>query len=309
MAENNAVAIVKDVSDTVLARINDMVDKQELKLPEGYNAGTALRQAMLIIQDTKDRNGKPALEVCTKTTAVNSLLNMCIQGLQPEKKQCYFITYGNELKLFRSYFGTIAALRNAVPSVGKIVTDIVHQGDEVEYGTSQYGERYIARVVTDPLKNIEKPIAYVFCNIYSKTGELLAGSIMTWGQIQKSWAKSKAGGATQKEFPEEMAKRTVINRACKILLNSSTESEKAVAAAFNYTTDSEYEKEDLDEPKSEKKSFKERYNINSAEAVEAKAEVVPEATPEEPEGPESFESSSFESDSQPTSEEKEGVLF
>ncbi|MBQ1358402.1 MAG: recombinase RecT, partial [Oscillospiraceae bacterium] len=152
MAEN-AIAIVKDVSDAVMARINDMTDKQELVLPEGYNAGTALRSALLLIQETKDKNGKTALDVCTKASVTNTLLNMCIQGLQPSKRQCYFIVYGNQLQLFRSYFGTQAALRRAVPSVGKIVTDLVHEGDEVEFGTSPFGERYAVRIVTDPITN------------------------------------------------------------------------------------------------------------------------------------------------------------
>ncbi len=315
MAENNtnAIAIVKDVSDAVMARINDMTEKNELVLPDGYSAGTALRQALLIIQETKDKNGKTALEVCTKASVTNTLLNMCIQGLQPEKRQCYFIVYGNQLQLFRSYFGTQAALRRAVPSVGKIVTDLVHEGDEVEFGTTEYGERYAVRIITDPIKNIEKPIAYGFCNIFDLDGKLMAGTLMTWKDIQKSWSKTRSGGQTQKEFPEEMAKRTLINRACKHILNSSTESNRAVVAAFNHTTDNEYEQEEIKAPGDSRKSFHERYGIKTAEVVNAKAEKVEEPVAEEEiltdNGPESFEGSSFESDSQPTSDGMEGVLF
>lgn len=49
-------------------------------------------------------------------------------------------------------------------------------------------------------------------------------TVMTKKQIDQSWAKSKMkGSGPQKEFPEEMAKRTVINRAAKALINTSND--------------------------------------------------------------------------------------
>jgi len=49
--------------------------------------------------------------------------------------------------------------------------------------------------------------------------------IMTWAEIQKAWSKSKNNpdreGSTHKDFAQEMARKTVINRACKRYLNSS----------------------------------------------------------------------------------------
>lgn len=273
MAENTTTQITvveKDISDSVLARIDDMVGKSELVLPEGYNAGTALRSALLIIKDTKDKNGKTALEVCTKASVANTFLNMCIQGLDPTKRQCYFIVYGNQLQLFRSYFGTQAALRRAVPSVGKIVTEIAHEGDTYEWAVNSYGERYITRITSDPLQNVSKPFRFGFCNIFDHDGNLLGSTVMTWEQIKTSWAKTRSGGQTQKEFPEEMAKRTLINRACKHILNSSVDSNTAVAAAFNQTTDSEFEVMDNPSEKAQTEvpkhqDIKERYGIGKKE--------------------------------------------
>ena len=321
MADEKALATIeKDISDKVLTRIGDMVDKNELALADGYNAGTMLRAAMLMIKETKDKNGKTALEVCSGASVANCFLNMCIQGLDPTKRQCYFIVYGNQLQLFRSYFGTQAALRRAVPSVGKIVTDLVHQGDDVEFGTTAYGERYAVRIVTDPITNIEKPIVYGFCNIFGKDGELMGSTLMTWKDIQKSWSKTRSGGQTQKDFPEEMARRTLINRACKHILNSSVDSNSAVVAAFNHTTDNEYMDEQKVQQSASKPSLKERYNIKGAdEAVEAKAQKVEEPSPEPPaeedipwpDGPEMFEDSPFDgcsSDSLPNSEYNEGLF-
>lgn len=301
MAENNtSLALVeKDISDSVLTKINDMVGKSELVLPEGYNAGTALRSALLTIKEAKDKNGKTALEVCTTTSVASALLNMCIQGLDPSKRQCYFIVYGNLLTLFRSYFGTQAALRRAVPSVGKIVADLAHEGDEYEWDVNQYGERYITRITSDPLMNVGKPFKFGFCNIFDHDGNLLGSTVMTWEQIKISWAKTRSGGQTQKEFPEEMAKRTLINRACKHILNSSVESNSVVAAAFNQTTDNEYEVVDTDKATTEepkKQSLKEKYGIRQ-KTEEPKQKEEPAAMPEEPKeeepqsGPEDFDDS------------------
>src|SRR5699024_11332254 len=57
------------------------------------------------------RNHRPALEVCSHDSIVKSLLDMTLQGLSPAKDQCYFIVYGNELQMQRSYFGTVAAVK------------------------------------------------------------------------------------------------------------------------------------------------------------------------------------------------------
>lgn len=286
------ITMERDISDAVLGKIKTMTEGGDLKLPETYNAGTALKQAFLKIKETKDKNGKNALQVCTTDSISRALLGMCVQGLEPSKNQCYFIVFGNELSLFRSYFGAQAALRRAIPSVGKIVTDIAHEGDEYEFEVNQYGERYIKCIITDPMKNVDKPYAFGFCNIYDHDGNLLGSTKMTWKEIQTSWNKTRTGGATQKEFPEEMAKRTLINRACKHLLNSSVESNPIVAAAYNETTDNDFQKEEVDKPKAEKKTFKERFGIKNEDVVDAEAK-----------GPESFEDSPIDTDSSPSSED------
>lgn len=60
-------------------------------------------------------------------------------------------------------------------------------------------------------------------------------------EIDTSWKKSKTG-ATQKEFPQEMAKRTVINRAAKTFINTSNDDDH-LTNAINETTSNEYDNE------------------------------------------------------------------
>ena len=68
---------------------------------------------------------------------------------------------------------------------------------------------------------------------------------MTKKEIDKSWAKSTNAekNTTQRDFPQEMAKRTVIRRLVKMLFNSSNTSSNfadSLVGAFNRTTENEF---------------------------------------------------------------------
>ena len=68
---------------------------------------------------------------------------------------------------------------------------------------------------------------------------------MTMDQIKKAWGQgaTKGGSPAHKDFTEEMAKKTVINRACKRFINTSDDS-PVLVDAFNRTTESEYNREE-----------------------------------------------------------------
>lgn len=107
---NNQI-MEKNLADNVQNRVLELTNKGRLNLPKNYSVGNALSSAWLIIQDLKDKNNKPALEVCTKESIANALLEMAILGLNPVKKQGYFIVYGNRLGWFTSYFGKCASIK------------------------------------------------------------------------------------------------------------------------------------------------------------------------------------------------------
>lgn len=282
MAETKELAIVqRDIADAVTEKINVMTAQGDLALPEGYNAGNALKAAMFKLQ-TLVVNGKSVFEVCTKASIANSLLNMAVQGLSPERNQCYFIPYGNELQLQRSYFGTVAALKRANRDVCKVVCEMAHRDDQIRWGWTEAGERYAMCIDTDPLTNRDKPFAMGFCNIYSFDGDLMGYTVMTWNEIQKSWKQSKTykegGSSPHAKFPEEMAKRTLIAKACKLLLNSSTSdgTDTEAIRAFNQTTEAEYKDDNAERtPKAVVKP------LSKAEAIRAKYVVKDEPQAQE----------------------------
>jgi recombination protein RecT len=101
------------VLDLVTAKVRTFQNNGEIHFPANYSPENALKSAWLTIQETKDRNQKAALAVCTKASVANAMLSMVIQGLNTTKKQGYFIVYGDQLQFQRSYFGTMAVCKQA----------------------------------------------------------------------------------------------------------------------------------------------------------------------------------------------------
>ena len=64
-------------------------------------------------------------------------------------------------------------------------------------------------------------------------------TVMTMAEIQTSWSQSSMQ-TVQNKYPQEMAKRTVINRASKAFINTSDDSDLFIGA-INRTTENEFE--------------------------------------------------------------------
>lgn len=227
------------LTDLVLSRINEMKDTQSLSLPKNYNASNALNAAFLELQKVQDRNHRPALEACSHDSIVKSLLDMTLQGLSPAKDQCYFIVYGNELQMQRSYFGTVAAVKR-LEGVKKVRAEVIHEGDEFEIGSDEDME-LVVKKFTPKFENQDKPIIGAFALI--KTDEGISYTVMTKKEIDQSWAQTRQkNNKVQRNFSQEMAKRTVLNRAAKMFINTSDDSD-LLTGAINATTSNEYDDE------------------------------------------------------------------
>jgi recombination protein RecT len=221
--DKNALALIKkDVVDVVGKKVQEFVSRGELHLPPNYSVENAMKSAWLTLQNTVDKDKRPVLQTCTKDSIANALLDMAVQGLNPAKKQGYFIAYGKQLVFQRSYFGTMAVTKR-VAGAKDIFAEIVYKGDEFEY-TIHRGNKVITKHV-QRIENVDPGnIVAAYCTIVFDDDRQFT-DIMTWAEIQKAWSKSKMNpekeGSTHKEFTQEMARKTVINRACKRYLNSS----------------------------------------------------------------------------------------
>lgn len=242
MTNKNQVAIIqKDITDDVNKSLTRLQD-DGLQLPVNYNASNALKSAFFKLREIKDKNGKPALEVCTRESVANSLLDMVVQGLSPAKTQCYFIVYGNQLQLNRSYFGTQAVLKRLM-NVKDIWANVIFDGDVFDYEIDGGREKLLKHETK--FQNRDNDILGAYAVVKTSDDEEIL-TVMTKKEIHAAWGQSKSKGqAVHNKFPQEMAKRTVINRAAKAFINTSDDSDLLVDA-INRSTENEYENERKD---------------------------------------------------------------
>lgn len=259
------------LTDLVLDRVKQMQDTQDLSLPKNYNASNALNAAFLELQKVQDRNHRPALEVCSHDSIVKSLLDMTLQGLSPAKDQCYFIVYGRELQMQRSYFGTVAAVKR-LDGVKKVRAEVVHEKDDFEIGANEDMELVVKRFVPK-FENQDNQIIGAFAMI--KTDEGTDFTVMTKKEIDQSWAQTRQkNNKVQQNFSQEMAKRTVLNRAAKMFINTSDDSD-LLTGAINDTTSNEYDDERRDvTPVEDEKQSTDELLEGFQKSQEAKAKGV-----------------------------------
>jgi recombination protein RecT len=225
--KNELAMLKKDTVDVVADRVKKFQENGELHFPLNYSPDNAMKSAWLTLQSTLDKNKRPALEVCTKDSIANSLLDMVVQGLNPNKKQGYFIVYGNQLTFQRSYFGTMAVTKR-VTGAKSIDAAVIYEGDDVDY------EMVNGRITNlrhkQKFGNIDKEkIIGAYATIVLDKDDVYH-ELMTIEELRQAWSKAQfwgkdqekeKKGSTHDEFKQEMAKKTVINRACKKYLNSS----------------------------------------------------------------------------------------
>ena len=276
---NNQVALQKDITDVVSNKVANLKE-EGLSLPKDYNYSNALKSAFFTLQKTKTREKQPVLQACTKESIANSLLNMVTQGLSPAKTQCYFIAYGDQLELQRSYFGTQTVIKR-LPEVEDIWANVIFEGDDFDVYIDEKGRERLSHHKTSFL-NRDNPIIGAYAIVETKNdGQILTA--MTKKQLDTSWTQAKKTNVHNK-FGTEMAKRTVINRAAKNFINTSGDNDMLLQAV-NDTTENEYDEEkrrhDVTEYDSGEKSqqllngFKQQQEEKEQEETDLDSEVKP----------------------------------
>lgn len=216
MAE--AKKTTSNVGTLVLNRVDEMC-KVGFTMPKDYNYVNAVKATMLKLQEVKDKNGKPALEVCTPSSIQSALFSMVVKGLDVSKNQAYLVCYGEQLQLQESYFGKVLQVKRIFPD-WEPRPNIVHEGDTFKYAVNpETGRRELVEH-TQSLENLDKPIVggYIYLPCADGGKDLYC---MTYKQICSAWSKSRSGGATAKQFPEKMAMKTIVNSGCTMVINSN----------------------------------------------------------------------------------------
>ncbi|BES59849.1 recombinase RecT [Dysgonomonas capnocytophagoides] len=256
----------KNITEQVLAKIETFKQAGELRLPADYSPENALKAAYLTLQDVKNKDGRPALDVCKPSTVANALLKMVVWGLSPLKKQCDFIVRGDTLCCDPEYTGNIAlAMRYGGLKHHK--GNAIFAGDDFKFEVGVDGRRKLIHHKQD-LASIGGDVigAYVTYELEDGTQDM---EIMNINQIRNSWLQgaTKGGSVAHKNFTDQMAIKTVYNRMTKLLIRASND---APLMGDSGSDDNEQKPDVMSEAKQEV--------INKANAEEISFEDIPEAS-------------------------------
>lgn len=213
--------IKKDISTQVLAKVESFQKSGELILPKDYVVENALKSAYIILSDPKNN----LLEKCDKSSVAEALLKMVVYGVSPIKKQCYFIPYGQKLECSVSYAGNIAIAKR-YGNLKSIKANAIFEGDTFEFEVDATNGRRKITKHTQTLESIGNPVLKGAYAVYELKDGTIDVEIMNIKQIQAAWGQggSKGNSPAHKNFGDQMAVKTVINRACKLLISSSDDS-------------------------------------------------------------------------------------
>lgn len=223
---NQLAVTEKNVVDKVLNSVNRMQNEGSLQVPPNYSPENALKAAYLILSEALTSDKKPVLQACSQESIANCLLEMVTQGLNPNKNQCYFIPYGTKLTFSRSYLGTVAITKR-IPGVKDIKAYALYKGDQFDTEFNVIEGSLKITQYKPKMENVSRDNLVGAFALIIGDKDILHLEVMTLEQIKAAWNQgaTKGNSPAHKNFGEEMAKKTVINRACKMYANTSDDSD------------------------------------------------------------------------------------
>jgi recombination protein RecT len=281
-ADERRLAIVQRTEE----RVGELLEAGNLRLPPAYAWQNAIRGAWLHLQELRfafgPKKGELVLANVAQASVANALLDMVIQGLAVHRKQGYFIPYGAALTFQRSYFGSIAVART-VAGLKHAHAEIVYDGDVFEYEIIA-GRKHVTRHVQklDAVRKGEIIAAYAVLEFDEPARD--RAEIMVIDEIRRSWGQSRntRDDRPHVAFPEEMARRTVLNRALKPIVNSATD-DYLLLDAFNRDAASSIE-DAIDAEATARPELELPVDVDDEDGEDDRLELEVVPPPEEPDG-------------------------
>lgn len=200
--------------EMALQRMDELVKSGMVNVAPNYSYQNAMRLGWLMIID----NGYH--EKATKPSIMFALLKMAMEGLNPAKRQCSFILYGNKLTLQREYQGSITMAKRA--GLLSVVANAIFKGDQFKFEIDhETGLKKIMQHETS-FESYGGEVIGAYAIAKLKDGRSLV-EVMTMTQIRKAWEQGpmKGNSPAHKNFPDQMAMKTAISRCLKPIINSS----------------------------------------------------------------------------------------
>lgn len=217
------------VISQAIEQFDNMIAKDHFDLPEKYSYKNAIQQTRFLLNkgiESGQNKGKTILEVCTPQSIMQSVIEMAQKGLNPAKEQCYFIPYGNTCNLSISYQGKIAIAKREGEDIKDVYGYAVYKDDEFELNFNITNGTYnIKNYKPDVTKWSKDTLIGAFAVITNNEDKVKYTEYMTMEQIRNAWnmGAMKGGSPAHKNFPDQMAIKTVKSRAVKSFINSSND--------------------------------------------------------------------------------------
>ena len=265
---NNQV-VEKNITDKVLNQVTALSKNNSLVLPPNYSYENALKFAYLELEANHLLNTDQA-------ALATALLNMCVQGLSPQKKQCYFINYGGKVGMMRSYHGD-----RAVAKLAGIVQDIqayvIYDGDEVNISYEEDTNYLVVEHKTN-FKNWNNPIIGAYAVAIMPDGTKRY-DLMTIERIKKSWnmSSNKSNNKLQNDFGTEACQRTVTRHLVKNLFNQSTDE----SLLINNVVENDYQVQSEDSDETRNATIEEVQVVQEEQMGSIQPDIEEEPTPVE----------------------------
>jgi recombination protein RecT len=229
LTSQNATAIRRageNITTQVLERVAAKQKAGELVLPKGYEAGNALNSAWLYLQTIETKTHQKAIDVCTKNSIANALLEMVIKG-EHCGTHCYFIPCGNSLEFWERYTGKLMRARRDT-NIKDVHAQVIYEGDNFVYTVDENGDYQLVKHETS-IDNMDiTKIKGAYAVVVNKDNTTRHLEIMTMDMIRKAWGQGAARGnsGAHTNFTDQMCKKTIIARACKVALDSTSDGEE-----------------------------------------------------------------------------------
>ena len=234
---NKQNAIVTQVAK----KVQSMVENNQINIPDNYSIVNAVQAAYFKLTEVDFKKKTALIDTATIESVAFSLQDMAIQALSVAKNQGYFIVYGDKMQFTRSYHGTQAVIKR-MSGVKDIWANVIWKGETFDVEYNERGQLAFKAHQVDwkAATGNKDDIEGAYCIIERDDGVQFL-TVMTMDEIKTSWSQSSMA-TVQNKYPQEMAKRTVINRASKAFINTSDDSDLFIGAV-NRTTENEFENE------------------------------------------------------------------
>lgn len=198
----------------------------EIANDKTFNAKQAIISMALKLKETKDKAGRPAIDVCSRESIMTVAQEVLVKKLDIMKSQAALVVRGDKLMLQPEYFGNVKRSLELNPFLAYFTFAIVYKDDKVDLEVGEDGGYRIKSHKTS-IANIGKDkVVACYANAVKKDGTIYATELMTMDEIKMAWSQSSNSSlSVHSKFWKKMCRKTVLNSLCTWLINTTGETE------------------------------------------------------------------------------------